>query len=202
MSNPIRSHGLTQHPFGREGLPSSVTSVLSSSPRTHVRSEAQCEFLRPGLRLPDSWKPFLQPATDRKDTMNIALAYQKREIDRSFIPGHAPGEPLWRHSLWIEWRRQRISFLFLRGEKTKVVEAIGNLSLRPLLRSASRADFDQQFFCEIFQIWGAVEEEEHAEMLQDSETTPPTLSVASPFEDREHTVPLLSDQFCPEVGLC
>src|SRR6266516_365575 len=24
------------------------------------------------------------------------------KIDRSFIPGHAPGEPLWRHSLWIE----------------------------------------------------------------------------------------------------
>src|SRR5260221_5033268 len=39
-------------------------------------------------------------------------------------------------------------------------------------------------------------------MLQNSLATSPALSVASSFENREHTIPLLIYQFCSEVGLC
>src|SRR6266699_2187284 len=135
MSNAIRPHGLAQHPFDREGMPSSLASVLSRGPRTQVRSEAQCQVLCPLLRSTNVWKPLLQPATDRKDTVDISLTHQKSEIDRSFIPGHTPGEPLRRHSLPSKLRRQLEFFLFPRDEKAKVVETIRNLSLRPLLRS-------------------------------------------------------------------
>src|SRR5216117_3305531 len=133
MRNTIRPHGLAQHPFDRKSMPSSRASILSRGPRTQIRSEAQCQVLCPLRRLTNVWKSFLQPATDRKDTVNIPLAYQKREIDGSFIPGHAPGEPLRRHALPIKLRWQLAFFLFPRDEKTKVVETIRHLSLRPLL---------------------------------------------------------------------